>query len=55
MLRDVGYGPYFLTYEAISRGWPSTTSMSTREGEGLSWTRLLCAGGAAGVIGWGVT
>lgn len=63
MLRDIGYGPYFLTYEAVSRGWPGAMRSGRAdlveevEAEGLetNWTRLLVAGGAAGMVGWGIT
>lgn len=63
MLRDIGYGPYFLTYEAICRGWPGEMKsghadlVEEVEAESLetNWTRLLVAGGAAGIIGWGCT
>ena len=62
ILRDVAYGPYFLTYEAIcrsgtkERSWKADlveeVEAETRE---VGWGRLLVAGGAAGIVGWGST
>ncbi|KAH8916745.1 mitochondrial carrier [Atractiella rhizophila] len=43
MLRDLGYGPYFLAYESARRTF----------GEGK--VELLLAGGFAGVVGWAAT
>lgn len=45
-LRDLGYGPYFGTYELVSR--------VGLEGE-PSAVRKLLAGGCAGIVGWGST
>lgn len=49
-------------YEAISRGWPSSGQYKSSlaeevliETSEVSWTRLLFAGGAAGIVGWGST
>lgn len=62
LLRDSAYGPYFLTYEAIcrsgsrDRSWKADlveeVEAETRE---VGWGRLLVAGGAAGIVGWGST
>lgn len=65
MLRDVAYGPYFLTYEAICRGWPGDMKRGLfhadlmeeieAESRDVPWARLLVAGGFAGIVGWGST
>ena len=65
MLRDIAYGPYFLTYEAICRGWPGDMKRGLfhadlmeeieAESRDVPWGRLLVAGGVAGVVGWGST
>lgn len=51
-----------IAYEAISRGWPSSGQYKSSlaeevliETSEVSWTRLLFAGGAAGIVGWGST
>lgn len=65
MLRDCAYGPYFLTYEVVSRGWPQEGVQGRyradlvdeieAESNEVGWARLLLAGGAAGIVGWGIT
>ncbi|GAA5912400.1 uncharacterized protein JCM6883_005656 [Sporobolomyces salmoneus] len=77
LLRDTGYGPYFLTYEYISRGGSfglfdssphrhkihgdlreEVDSELWGEKDGTaptSTTRILVAGGLAGIVGWGIT
>ena len=65
MLRDIAYGPYFLTYEAICRGWPGDMKRGLfhadlmeeieAESRDVPWGRLLVAGGFAGIVGWGST
>ncbi|KAM0752086.1 carnitine/acyl carnitine carrier [Meredithblackwellia eburnea MCA 4105] len=63
ILRDTAYGPYFLTYEVVSRGWPATQGRYhadlheeiESETKEVGWARLLLAGGAAGIVGWGST
>ncbi|PWN45375.1 mitochondrial carrier [Ceraceosorus guamensis] len=54
-VRDVGYGPYFFTYECLNR-WILTTHdqplhASALEG-GLSNVELALSGAIAGVVGW---
>lgn len=48
-IRDVGYGPYFLSYEVINR-----YLLENKAGEGARLTNLDLAlsGGAAGIIAW---
>lgn len=65
IVRDTGYGPYFLTYELISRGFPDSDGERKykadladeieTESRDVPWSRLILAGGAAGVVGWGCT
>jgi len=65
VLRDLGYGAYFGSYEATSRiltpSSPSllgnSTMLTTMQPEtlGPSWPALLVAGGVAGIVGWLVT
>lgn len=65
LIRDTAYGPYFLTYEAICRGWPGEMKRGLfradlveeveTESREVGWGRLLVAGGAAGIVGWGST
>jgi solute carrier family 25 carnitine/acylcarnitine transporter 20/29 len=43
-LRDISYGPYFVTYELVRR-----SSLSSHTSESVS---SFVAGGAAGVVGW---
>ncbi|KAH7920911.1 carnitine/acyl carnitine carrier [Leucogyrophana mollusca] len=61
ILRDTGYGAYFLAYEATCRyfatpiGHPDPTNLlSARDSDATSipWPALIVAGGVAGVIGW---
>lgn len=60
-LRDVGYGSYFFTYEAVCRYfsqpvYPHSSSDLIESIESdlhaVPWPALLLAGGAAGVAGW---
>ncbi|KAI5826759.1 mitochondrial carrier [Schizophyllum commune Tattone D] len=62
-LRDIGYGHYFVAYEATCRYFatPKTVVRDTdhssimsevEEINELSWPALLIAGGAAGIAGW---
>ncbi|CAD6564976.1 MAG: hypothetical protein TREMPRED_000531 [Tremellales sp. Tagirdzhanova-0007] len=68
MLRDLAYGPYFLTYESVCRifKWakqlPSVPSKqhhheslieeAEEELSSLTWPELMIAGGLAGVTAW---
>ncbi|KAL1742899.1 mitochondrial carrier domain-containing protein, partial [Schizophyllum fasciatum] len=63
-LRDIGYGHYFVAYEATCRYFArpralagetdhsSIMSEVEEEINELSWPALLLAGGAAGIAGW---
>ncbi|TRM68390.1 mitochondrial carrier domain-containing protein [Schizophyllum amplum] len=62
-LRDIGYGAYFVAYEATCRyfAMPRTVVRNTdhssiyaevEETSRLSWPALLVAGGVAGIAGW---
>ncbi|KAI5476144.1 carnitine acyl carnitine carrier, mitochondrial [Pseudohyphozyma bogoriensis] len=60
ILRDLAYGPYFFAYELIVRGeggWKKDLAeeVESVEKKGTSWTRMMVAGGVAGIVGWGVT
>lgn len=51
MWRDTAYGPYFATYEFCCRVGREEGDVEEEKG----WGRMLVAGGAAGVVGWGIT
>jgi solute carrier family 25 carnitine/acylcarnitine transporter 20/29 len=61
ILRDVGYGAYFGSYEATCRilaPSPDHLAISTAiqsDVFGPSWSTSLIAGGVAGIVGWLVT
>ncbi|KAI9265529.1 mitochondrial carrier domain-containing protein [Helicostylum pulchrum] len=48
-LRELSFGPYFLTYEAICRGLTPSNASSKYE---LSGPKVILAGGSAGIIAW---
>ncbi|KAK0489448.1 carnitine/acyl carnitine carrier [Armillaria novae-zelandiae] len=67
-LRDLGYGSYFLAYEATSRFFtpvsdsplsPSEIQLLLSQVDGQvrtpSWAAMLLAGGVAGIAGWMTT
>lgn len=64
ILRDLAYGPYFATYEYVCR-WGIDEPVheyerdlrkeEEREVREVGTTRVLVAGGAAGIVGWGST
>ncbi|KAG2232463.1 hypothetical protein INT48_005180 [Thamnidium elegans] len=48
-LRELSFGPYFLTYEAICRGLTPSNASNKYE---LSGPKVILAGGSAGIIAW---
>lgn len=63
ILRDLAYGPYFAMYEAVCR-WEGAGPERVNEGRAgeverevreVGTARVLLAGGAAGIVGWGST
>ena len=66
-LRDIGFGPYFLTYEVILRAldpgrrvWEGEDILEETEDEiarrgGRGWGAVAIAGAAAGVVSWTVS
>lgn len=47
-LRELSFGPYFLTYEVICRGLTPTNTPNYE----LSGPKVILAGGAAGIVAW---
>ena len=66
-MRDIGFGPYFLTYEVILRWldpgrpiWAGEDILEETEDEiarrgGRGWGAVAIAGAAAGVVSWTVS
>ncbi|KIM90259.1 hypothetical protein PILCRDRAFT_811976 [Piloderma croceum F 1598] len=56
VLREVGYGAYFCSYEATCRvltpGSSSGHAVPTITQSGPSWSTCLIAGAVAGIVGW---
>lgn len=48
-LRELSFGPYFLTYEVICRGLTPSNASDKYE---LSGPKVILAGGSAGIIAW---
>lgn len=49
ILRELSFGPYFLTYEAICRALADDAKHNTYELNGL---KIILAGGSAGIVAW---
>ncbi|CAO3644741.1 unnamed protein product [Mucor hiemalis] len=48
-LRELSFGPYFLAYEAICRGFTPSDADDKYE---LSGPKIILAGGSAGIVAW---